>query len=144
MNYTARFSEEAVLLGKISPASYGSEQNSGYVSLANCYRAVVVINAGVLGQDVDVDLEQAKDTSGTGAKALDSGSKDITLTATADNNTVSVIEIRGEELDVSNKYKAINLEMTPSGSSAIFGAEIWGFVSRYAPVSTAGLDSVTD
>lgn len=144
MGYTERFSERAALLADIDPASYSSEQNTGYVSLALYNRAVVIIHAGVLGQNVDVDLEQATDTSGTSAKPLDSGGKDITLTATTDNGTVSVIEIRGEELDVSNGFDCINLEMTPAGSSSIFGAQIWGFVPRYAPVSTTTLNSVTD
>lgn len=142
--YTARFSEIAEYLGGINPASYNSEQNSGYVSLENYHRAVIIIHAGVLGQNVDVDVESAQDTSGTDAGAFDSNGKDITLTATTDNNTVSVIEIRTEEFDVDDAHCCINLEMTPAGSSSIFGAQIWGFVPRYAPASTTTLDSVTD
>jgi len=143
-DYTERFSEVAAYLGGINPASYNSEQNSGYVSLANYHRAVIIIHAGVLGQDVDVDVEAAQDTSGTGPGSFDSASKDITLTATTDNNTVSVIEIRTEELDIAGGDDCINLEMTPAGSSSIFGAQIWGLVPRFAPVATTNLDSVTD
>jgi len=143
-NYTERFSEMAAYLGGINPASYTSEQNSGYLSLENYHRAVIIIHAGVLGQNVDVDVEEGTDTSGTGVQTFDAGGKDITLTATTDNNTVSVIEIRTEECDVPNGYSCINLEMTPAGASAIFGAQVWGFVSRYKPVPTTTLDSVTD
>lgn len=142
--YTARFSEVAALLGRINPASYSTEQNTGYVSLANYHRAVIIIHAGVLGQNVDIDIEQGTDTSGSGAKALAATAKDINLAATTDNNTVSVIEVRAEELDVANGYDCINVEATPASSSAIFCVEIWGLEPRYAPVSTAALDSVTD
>ncbi len=142
--YTERFSEFAAYLGGINPASYNSEQNSGYVSLANYHRAVILIHAGVLGQNVDVDVEQATDTSGTSPAAFDSNSKDITLTATTDNNTVSVIEIRCEEFDIANLKDCINLEMTPAGSSSIFGAQIWGIAPRFKPVPTTNLDTVTD
>jgi hypothetical protein len=142
--YTARFSEQAAYLGGINPASYSAEQNSGYVSLANYHRTVIIIHAGVLGQDVDVDVEAAQDTSGTGPGSFNSAGKDITLTATTDNNTVSVIEIRTDELDIAGGDDCINLEMTPAGASSIFGAQIWGFEPRYAPAATTNLDSVTD
>lgn len=142
--YTERFSEGAALLGSINPASYNSEQNTGYVSFANYARGVVIIHAGVLGQNVDVDIEQATDTSGTSAKAFDSNGKDITLTATTDNNTVSVIEINADEFDVANSFLTLNVEATPAGSSSIFGVQIWGTVPRFKPVATTNLDSVTD
>jgi hypothetical protein len=144
MAITERFSEIAAYLGGINPASYSSEQNSGYVSLANYHRAVIILHAGVLGQNVDVDIEAAQDTSGSGPGSFDSGSKDITLTATTDNNSLSVIEIRNEELDIAGGDDCINLEMTPAGASSIFGAQIWGLVPRFGPVSTTTLDSVTD
>ncbi len=143
--FTERFSEGAQLLAKINPASYSSEQNTGFVSLANFHRAVIIIHAGVLGNNVDVDIEQATNTSGSGTvKTVDSNSKDINLTATTDNNTVSVIEIRSEELDIANGYDCINVEATPAGAGAIFGVQIWGIAPRYKPVATTNLDSVTD
>lgn len=144
MSYTERFSEVHAVLGTINPASYNSEQNSGYVSFANYHRGVIVIHAGVLGQDVDVDVEQATSTAGAGAKTFDSGNKDITLTATTDNNTVSIIEIKSAEFDVAGAFDCLNLEMTPAGSSSIFGAIIYGIESRFMPVPTTNVDTVTD
>jgi hypothetical protein len=142
-DYTERFSEVWSLLADIDPASYNTEQNTGYVCLDRYHRAVVIIHTGVISGNLDVDLEQGTDTSGSGGKTLDSGGKDITLTATTDNNTVSVIEIRTAELDVSGRFDCINVEVTP-GAAGIFGVQIWGGVPRYAPVSTSNLDSVTD
>jgi hypothetical protein len=142
MSYTERFSEVHELLAVIDPAAYTSEQNSGYVSLAKFHRAVIIINAGVITGNIDVDIEEGTNTSGGSAQSFDSASKDITLTATTDNNTVSVIEIRTEELDIADGFDCINLEMT--STNAIFGATVWGVCPRYAAVSTTNLDSVTD
>lgn len=143
MTYTERFSESWSLLAAINPASYNTVQDSGFVSLANYHRAVIIIHAGVLGGDLDVDIEQATTTAGAGIKTLDGGNKDITLTATTDDDTVSVIEVRTAELDVDNAFDCINVEATPA-AAGIFSIQIWGGVARYQPVSTANLDSVTD
>ena len=140
--YTERFSEAWEYLGGINPASHSAEKNSGYKSLANYERAVIIIHAGVLGGNVDIDVEQGTDTSGTSGKALDSNTKDITLTATTDDNTVSVIEIRPEEFDIANGFDCLNLEMTPA-SAGIFSAQIWA-QPKYKPAATTNLDSVTD
>lgn len=142
-DYTERFSEVWSLLGTINPASHTTEQNTGYVSLHQYHRAVVIIHTGVIGGNLDVDIEEATDTSGSSSQSMDSGNKDITLTATTDDNTVSVIEIRTEEMDVTNLRDCVNVEVTPA-QAGIFGVQIWGGVPRYAPVSTTNLDSVTD
>ncbi|MDD5517844.1 MAG: hypothetical protein PHV98_00650 [Candidatus Omnitrophica bacterium] len=142
MEYTQRFTEGAALLAKINPASHTTEQNTGYVSLANYHRAAIIIHAGVLGADLDVDIEEGTTTGGAGAQSFDSGGKDITI-HNADDNTVSVIEIRTEECDVSNGYDCINVEATPGGAS-IFGIQVWGLEPRFKPVPTTGIDSITD
>ena len=143
MFYTERFSEAAEYLGGIDPASYNSEQNTGYLNLENYHRCVILVHAGVLGGNVDIDIEQGTDSSGTGAKKVDSGGKDLALTATTDNNTVSVIEVKSEEMDVANSFNHINVECTPA-SAGIIGIQVWGIVSRYKPTPTTNLDSVTD
>lgn len=142
-DYTERYSEVWSLLATIDPASHSAVQDTGYVSLANYHRGLIVVHTGVLGGNLDVDVEQAINTSGGSAKTLDSGNKDIALVATTDDDTVSVIEIRTAELDVDNRFDCINVEVTPA-SAGIFSVQLWGGVSRYQPVPTTNLDSVTD
>jgi len=142
MSYTEQFSEVHALLATINPASYDAETNSGYVSLANYHRAVIIIHSGVLGGDLNVDIEEATSTAGAGAQSFDSAGKDITI-VDADDNTVNVIEIRTEECDIADGYHCINLEITP-GAGSIFSAEVWGVCPRFAPVSTTNIDEVTD
>ena len=143
MGMTERWSEVNALLATIHPASYDSEQNSGYVSLANYHRAVIIIHAGVIGGTLNVDIEEGTSTAGAGAQSFDSAGKDVTITATTDNDTVSVIEIDADELDVPNGYTCINLEITPA-SAGIFSAQIWGTVPRFAPVATTNVHEITD
>jgi hypothetical protein len=144
MPYTERFSEVHDVLGRINPASYTSEQNTGYVHMQNYHRAAIVIHAGVLGQNVDIDIEQAQNTAGLNAKTFDAGSKDILLTATTDNNTVSIIEIKSSEFDVNGAFDCLNVEATPVTSAAIFGLIIYGTETRFAPVPTTNVDTITD
>ncbi len=141
MAYTNLFTERAELLGTINPASYNAEQNTGYVSLANYHRCAIILHCGVIGGNLDVDIEEGTDTSGTGAQTLDSGAFDITKTATTDNNTVSVIEFPTERLDVADDYDCVNVEVTPA-SAGIFSVEVWGLEPRFAPCTNSLLDVV--
>ncbi len=72
---------------------------------------------------------------------MDSGNKDITVAST--DTSPSIIELRTEELDVTNNRDCLNVEITPTVAST-FWCGVWGGVPRFAPVSTAQLDSVTD
>ena len=141
MGYTERFSERWALLAVINPASHSTEQNAGAVSCANYSRVVAIIHCGVLGGDLDIDVEEAVTTTGALA-SFDAGGKDITKTATTDDDTVSVIEIKGEEFTVVSAYDCINVEVTPA-AAGIFGVQIWG-LADFPPASTTNLDTVTD
>lgn len=140
-DYTERFSEVWSLLGQIRAVAATTEQNTGYVSLANYHRAMIIVIPVSLTGALDVDVEQATTTGGSGAKTVDSGGKDITV-AQADT-TPSIIELRTEELDVTGLFDCVNVEVTPA-AAGYFWVGIWGGVPRFAPVSTTNLDSVTD
>ena len=140
-DYTERFSEVWSLLGSITAANATTEQNTGYVSMANYHRAMVIIVPVSLGGALDVDMEQGTTTAGAGAKTLDSGNKDVTVAAA--DTAPSIIEIRTEEMDVSGGFDCLNVEVTPAAAS-YFWVGLWGGVPRFAAVSTTNLDSVTD
>ena len=139
--FTQRFSEEVAILDYTSVSGASTEQNTGYVDVSKYHRVAVLILPTDLGGDLDVDLEQATDTSGTSAKSLDSGNKDTTVLSTATDPTI--IEIKGEEFDVDNAFDCLNVEITP-GASSSFEVLILGFCPRYAPVSTTGYEAVVD
>lgn len=140
-DYTERFSEVWSLLGQIRAVAATTEQNTGYVSVANYHRIMIEVLPCSITGDLDVDVEQGTTTAGAGAKTVDSGGKDITVAAA--DTTPSIIELRTEELDVTGRFDCINVEVTP-GAASYFWVNIWGGVPRFAPVSTTNLDSVTD
>ena len=144
--YTARFSEQLELIDVLygDAVAANTESNTGYSNLANYYRIVIVVHPVDVNDALDVDVEQATDTSGTSAKTLDSGAKDITVATT--DTAPSVIEIRPEEFDVANGFDCMNVEVTTAntgGNGNDFAVVIWGF-PHYAPAATTNLDSVTD
>lgn len=146
MSYTERFSEAWELIDVVYGAAVGAntETNTGYNSMANYHRAVIIIHPVSLNDALDVDIEQGTDTSGTSAKTVDSGNKDITVATT--DTAPSVIELRNAELDVTNRFDCVNVEITTAntgGGSNYFACEIWG-MPRFKPAATTTLDSVTD
>lgn len=139
MPYTEKFTEVHQLLGEIVPASHSTEQNTGYKSLANFYRWVVLIHAAAAANDIDVDIEQATDTSSSGAKTYNSGAKDVTVTGTTE--TTVVIEDTCANFDVAGGFDCLNVEAGPAGAR-VFGVTLWGVIPRYAPVATTLIDEI--
>ncbi len=144
--FTERFSETWELVDVLygDAVAANTESNTGYSSLANFSRVVAIIHPVDVNDALDVDFEQATTTAGASAKALDSNAKDITV-ATTDTKP-SVVEIRGEEFDVTNKFDCLNVEVTTAntgGNGNEFVVEIWG-LTAYKPAATTNLDSVTD
>lgn len=142
-SYTQLFSEGTCLLAQIAlDGSYASEQNTGYVSLANYHRAYVLVVAGTLGADLDIDIEEGTSTAGAGAQSFDSGGKDKTI-HNADDDTVTIIEINADECDVADGYYCINVEATP-GATSEFWVGIFGVPTRFAPVPTTNIEDVVN
>jgi len=137
-DYTEKFWETHELLGHIHPASYAAEQNTGYLDCSRFHRLAVIIHSGVLGGNLDVDLEQGTSTAGAGAKTFDAGGHDTTITATTDDDTFVIIDVAGEEFDVTGGFDCLNVEVTPAGAS-IFAVEVWGIVPRFADVPTTAI-----
>ena len=144
--YTERFSEQWECLA----ATYGdavagtTETNTGYVSLANFQRVVVIIHPVDINDVLDIDFEEGTSTVPAAAQALASGGHDISI-AIADTKP-SVIEFTTDELDIVDGYYCINIEATTAGTNNNgneFVIEIWG-MPNYRPASTTNLDSVTD
>lgn len=134
-------SEGLEYLGGIAPASYDTEQNTGAIDMSLYTQVMIVLHCGVIGGNLDVDIEQLITSTGTPA-ALDDNAKDIAKTATTDNDTVSVINVNAEELDKNDSYRYINVEVTPA-SAGIFGVTVWG-LPRYKPASGDLLDEVVE
>jgi len=147
MTYTARFSENFELLANITPETANGtvgEHNTGYVSLENYHRVIIVLTAGTPGgaSTIDVDVEEATDAAGTGAQNI--AGKAITTLVAADAGETVYIEVRTEELDVDNAYSFINAEVTVGVNTFTYDLKIFGFVPRFAPAAVTNIAEIVD
>jgi hypothetical protein len=145
MPYSVNFSEQWELIDFMYTLAGASntEFNTGYSSIANYPRVVIIIHPMDINDALDVDIEQALTTAGGSAKLFHANDHDITV-ATTDTEP-SVIEIVSEEFDATNKFDCLNVEITTAntgGEGNDFVVEIWG-ETAYAPAATTNLDSVT-
>lgn len=143
-DFPVSFFEEWNLLGRIVPASYTTEQNSGRFDVAKYRRIVVIYELGVLGTNttLDSDIEQADAASGGTLKAITGKSIAQLTQAGSDGGKAVGMEIRTEELDTNNGFHWLNVELTPATSTAIVSVLVLGGGARYEPVSTSGWDEV--
>jgi hypothetical protein len=145
-DYTARFSEQWELIDIVNGVAVAAatETNSGFNDLGNYHRVAIIIIPIALNDALDVDIEQATSALGAGIKTVNAFTKDITV-ATADT-LPSIIEIQNEELDVTNLFNFLNVEITTAntgGQGNYFCMLLYG-LPRYQPAATTVYDSVTD
>jgi len=139
MQPNARMSEQLAVLDVINPVSQGvGTVNTTWVSAANFERMLATVITGVLGAAATVDfkLQQAQDSSGTGAK--DVANKAITqiVKATGDNK-IAMVDLRDDELDTTNGFSWVRGSLTVGAAASLVGAALQGGVARYAPPKDA-------
>ena len=137
-------SETWAVGGVIDPdANDQSTVTSDWVDLGKYDQAVAIALVGIMatGATVDVEIQQATASDGTGAKAI-TGKAATTLTAAgSDDDKQVIINVRAEELDTANDFRFVAVKMTPGDTAnspdtaAIdSGAVIFGVGARYLPV----------
>ena len=148
-SYTERFSEVHYPLIVVPPVveSPAGEQISAYVSLQGYHRAVAVLTLGAIAATgtVQVRFLQATTTAGASAKGIPTTAtqdKITTVLTTVDANSVVVIELRTEELDVDNGFDCVALAYDVDTDTVALSAIVFGTVPSYPPVSAAGYNEI--
>ena len=132
MYANAKTSEKLALLDNIAPISQSAGTvTSGWVSAANFERFLAVIQTGVLGASATVDakLQQATDSSGTGAKDITGKAITQIVKATGDGKQVE-INLRAEELDTNNSFNYFRLSVTVGTAASLIAAVIYGDIAK--------------
>ena len=134
MNPNVLPSDRARIVGVVDPdANAAATYTTGWVSMADFGAVMAVIMAGTLGTDATLDakLEQASDSSGTGAK--DITGKEITQLTQAgtDSDKQAVINCYASELDIENDFTHVRLSMTVAAATSDCAAIFLGFDARY-------------
>jgi len=143
-------SEACALLAKIDPdANATGAVTSDWVDMGKFESVLAIAAVGAIGagQTLNAKLQQATDSSGTGAK--DITGKAITALGATDDDKQALINCRAEELDMANNFRYVALVMTGadtnSPDTAIdYDGTILGFNPKYGPANDNDLASVAE
>lgn len=147
-SFTQRFSEAYTILAQHDPRTRQVATHiSAWVNMANYHRAVLHLKVGDLGAaaTLDAGLQQASDSTGTGAKAI-TGKTITQLTQAGGDGTDDdlIIELRTEELDVTGGFEFVRFYVTIAVADCTYAATLFGDTSRYKPVPTTNYTEVVD
>ena len=140
----SKASEMLAVLATIDPASQAAGAlSTGWVSVANHLGFLAVVQTGVLGTaaTVDAKLQQALDSSGTGAKDIAGKALTQIVKATGDNKQ-ALINIKPEELDTVNGFGFVRVTVTVGVAASITSAQLLGVNPRFAPADAANQAAV--
>ncbi len=140
----AKGSELFSVLATIDPASQAvGTLNTGWISAANHLGFVALVQTGTLGTSatVDVKLQQALDSSGTGAKDI-SGKAITQIVKASGDNKQMLINVKPEELDTVNGFGFVRLAVTVGVAASITSAQLLGVNPRYAPAEVSNQAAV--
>lgn len=140
--YTEQFTEAHDVLATLKPTAANAAvgvHNSGYVSLADYHRGFVWFAVGepAAGATINLAITQATSAAGAGAVPLltvGAATKNPAQIVAADIGGHVGIEVRSEELDVTNRYVFINVAVTVGIDTFYYDLVIFGIVGRYEPV----------
>ena len=131
----SKASEMLALLATIDPATQAAGAvSTGWVSVANHLGFLALVQTGVLGTSATVDakLQQALDSSGTGAKDISGKAITQIVKATGDNKQ-ALVNVKPEELDTVNGFGFVRVTVTVGVAASITSAQLLGVNPRYAP-----------
>ena len=131
-------SEGLAVLATYDPASVAaSTVTTGWVDQSVFFALAVILQTGVLGASATVDakLQQATDSSGTGAKDITGKAITQIVKATGDNKQ-AIIQMKEADLDTENNFRYVRLSITVGTAASIVGATLRGFLSRDQSAAT--------
>lgn len=132
-----KLSEGLAVLATIDPVSQGvGTVSTGWVDQSVFFFLMALIDVGVFGASATVDakLQQATDSSGTGAKDI-TGKAITQLLAAGGNNRQALINMKEADLDTENGFRYVRLSITVGTAASLVSAALIGGVPRFQPAS---------
>lgn len=136
---------EMARFDQIEPDAYAANTyTTGWLSMRDFARLTAILMVGTLGSSAtfDAKLQQAKDSSGSGAKDISGKAITQMTQAGTDSDKMSAIELEASELDQANKFDHVRLSMTVGTATSDCGALVVRHSPLYAPVDDSNLDEV--
>lgn len=138
-------SEQVAVLDSVHPVSQGAgSATTAWVTAANFNKFLALVDVGVFGGSatVDINVQQATDNAGTGAKAFTNAKAITQALAAGGNNKVFEINIDAQEFDVSNSFNFMRLTVTVGTAATLIQGHLIGFVPRNATADALNNASV--
>ena len=127
------------VLATIDPSNQASgTATTGWISVANYHGLLAEVQTGALGTSATLDakLQQALDSSGTGAKDITGKSITQLTQAASGSNRQVLINVKPEELDTVNGFGFVRLSVTVGVAASMTTAQLIGVNPRYAPADS--------
>ena len=131
MNVSSNASDLITYQGLIEPVAGAATYTTGWVYAGNSDAWSALVSAGTVGTSVDAKIEQASDSSGTGAKDL-SGSSITQLVAAGS----ALIQFKPGDLDNANDFTHVRLSITTVGATTVASGSLTGACVRNAPLAS--------
>ena len=141
MNSNVPMTTRNPLVVAIAPSNQAAgAQSTGWISVADYFNFMALVNVGALGASgtVDAKIEQAQDSSSTGAK--DVAGKAITQIVAS--NKTAAIDINQNDIDVTNGFTHIRLTITVGTAACDTAATVIGAYARYEKPDNNQADEV--
>lgn len=140
-------SEKVAVIATIDPdALTAATHTSDWASAVNYSEMLAIIMVGTLGTSATVNakLEQATDSSGTGAKDISGTSITALTDAGSDDDKQALINIKASQLDVAGGFNHVRISMTVATATSDGAAVLLGTRSLYPPADQNDLASVDE
>ncbi len=135
------------IVGIIDPDAYtAATYTSSWIAMSNIQELMAIFMAGTLGSSAtfDAKIEQATDSSGTGAKDVTGAAITQMTQAGTDSDKQAIIVITGEDLDVANGFDYVRLSMTVGTATSDAGAIALATRARIGTPRSLDLASVDE
>lgn len=110
----------------LEPVAGAATTSTSYLNVADAFNWLCIVSAGTVGTSVNVKIQQAKDSSGTGVK--DITGKAITALTGAGS---ALIDITPSDLDLANDFSHIRVNMITVGASTVASVQLVSLDQRY-------------
>lgn len=147
MNPNIKPSDRLAILECIDPDNQSAGTvTTGWVSMADWLNIMAIIAVGVMASTgtLDAKIEQATDSSGSGAKDVDGTDITQLTQAGTDSDKQVVINLKQTDLDVANDFTHVRLSITTATAASYVCGLLIGLDRRQGIASDADLSSVDE
>jgi len=149
MTYSQRQYEISALMAVIHPDLHQGTYYTPWVRASDymCFTAELYVGDMGQGGTIDMEMQQAQDSAGTGGKTVvNAGGTTKAITqltqAGGDGDDACCVECRSEELDAANNFHWIRIRLDVLVASANACAVLRGWFPRYIPVANNWTEAV--